>query len=195
MIYDNAEDPAALAPWLVNGDGGHTVITSRSPSWHDLAIPVQIDVLNRTESTTLLRRRVPGLSQEQAGQVAQALGDLPLALAQAGAHLAETGTGVQDYLDLLTERAGELLVHGAPSTYPVSLAASVQMAVDRLAAESPAAVQLLTVAAYLAPEKIPLTLFTTHPTCLPEPLMDIAASRGDVRGSDPVAGLAGPSSG
>ena len=41
--------------------------------------------------------------------------------------------------------------------------------------QSPAALQLLTLAAYLAPEPIPLTLFTTHPNQLPDPLATAAA--------------------
>jgi hypothetical protein len=81
---------------------------------------------------------------------------------------------VEDYLTLLAERTTELLAQGAPATYPVSLAASVQIALDRLAAQSPAALVLLTLAAYLAPEPIPLTLFTTHPGQLPEPLATAA---------------------
>ena len=32
MIFDNAEDPAALAEYLPGG-GGHVVITSRNPGW------------------------------------------------------------------------------------------------------------------------------------------------------------------
>ncbi|MDQ3764743.1 MAG: tetratricopeptide repeat protein [Actinomycetota bacterium] len=84
---------------------------------------------------------------------------------------------MEDYLGLLAERAGELLAHGTPVTYPVSLAASTRIAVDRLAAESPAAVQMLTVAAYLAPETIPLDLFTMHSDCLPDLLAAAAADR------------------
>ncbi|MGH3811319.1 MAG: tetratricopeptide repeat protein [Pseudonocardiaceae bacterium] len=102
-------------------------------------------------------------------------GDLPLALAQAAAHLADTATSVEGYLTLLAERTTDLLAQGAPATYPVSLAASAQIALDRLTAQSPAALQLLTLAAYLAPEPIPLTLFTTHPTQLPDPLATAAA--------------------
>ena len=62
---------------------------------------------------------------------------------------------------------------------PVSLAASVQIALDRLAAQPPAALQLLTLAAYLAPEPIPLTLFSTHPGEFPDPLAAV--------GGDPLA--------
>jgi tetratricopeptide (TPR) repeat protein len=173
LIFDNAEDPAALAEYLPGG-GGHVVITSRNPGWHELAARVGVDVFDRDESITLLRRRAPRLTEGEAGRVAEALGDLPLALAQAGVHLADTATGVQGYLPLLHERATELLAHGAPATYPVSLAASTQIALDRLAAQSPAAVQLLTLAAYLAPEPIPLTLFTTDPAQLPDSLGTVA---------------------
>ena len=81
---------------------------------------------------------------------------------------------MEDYLTLLAERTTELLAEGASATYPVSLAASVQIALDRLAAQSPAALVLLTLAAYLAPEPIPLTLFTTHPAQLPDPLATAA---------------------
>ena len=41
--------------------------------------------------------------------------------------------------------------------------------------QSPAAVQLLDICAYLAPEPVPLDLFTTRPGLLPEPLSSAAA--------------------
>jgi hypothetical protein len=59
-------------------------------------------------------------------------------------------------------------------TYPVWLAASWQLAFDRLAADEPAALDLLRLAAQLAPEPIPFTLFTAHPDLLPEPLATVA---------------------
>jgi DNA-binding SARP family transcriptional activator len=173
LIFDNAEDPAALARYLPGGDG-QVMITSRNPGWHELATPVEVDVFDRGESITLLRRRAPQLTEGEARRIAQALGDLPLALAQASTHLADTGTGVEAYLTLLAERTTELLGQGASATYPASLAASVRIALDRLTAQSPAALQLLTLAAYLAPEPIPLTLFTTHATQLPDPLGSVA---------------------
>ena len=178
LIFDNAEDPAVLARYLPGG-GGHVLITSRNPGWQELATPVGVDVFDRSESISLLHHRAPQLTEGEAERVAEALGDLPLALAQAAAYLADTATCVEDYLTLLAQRTAELLTQGTPATYPVSLAASVQVSLDRLAALSPAALQLLTLAAYLAPEPIPLTLFTTQPTQLPEPLATTA--------SDPLA--------
>ncbi len=169
LIFDNAEEPAVLAPYLPGG-GGHVVITSRNPGWDELATPVGVDVFDRDESIILLHRRAPQLTDSAAGRIADVLGDLPLALAQAAAYLAETATTAEDYLTLLDQRTIELLAQGASAGYPMSLAASVQIAVDRLAAQSPAALALLTLAAYLGPEPIPLTLFTTDPAQLPDPL-------------------------
>ncbi len=169
LIFDNAEEPGALARYLPGG-GGHVVITSRNPGWQELATSVGVDVFNRGESIALLRRRALHLTEGDARRIAQALGDLPLALAQAGAHLSDTAASVDDYLALLAKRTTELLTQGASATYPVSLAASVQIDLDRLGAQSPAALQLLTLTAYLAPEPIPLTLITTCTDQLPEPL-------------------------
>ncbi|MGH4007071.1 MAG: FxSxx-COOH system tetratricopeptide repeat protein [Pseudonocardiaceae bacterium] len=183
VIFDNAEDPAALVPYLP-GSGGQVVITSRNPGWQELATPVEVDVFERAESIALLRRRVPQLAEGEAGRIAEALGDLPLALIQASGYLTDTAMGVQDYLTLLAERTAELLAQGAPVTYPVSLAASVHLALDRLSAQSPAALQLLSLAGCLAPEPIPLTLISTHPTLLPDPLATAAG--------DPLAFIALP---
>jgi tetratricopeptide (TPR) repeat protein len=169
LIYDNAEDRRALVGYLPGG-GGHVLITSRSPDWHELATPVSVDVFDREESISLLRKRVPGLLEHDADRIAAALEDWPLAISQTAAFLAETGYGVQQYLELLASRAVEVLAQGALVTYPASLVASWQLAVDRLAVDEPAALDLLILAAQLAPEPIPFTLFTGHTERLPEPL-------------------------
>jgi tetratricopeptide (TPR) repeat protein len=169
LIYDNAEDPRALVPYLPGGRG-HVLITSRNPDWHELATPLSVDVFDRQESISLLRQRVPGLSEHEANRIAAALDDLPLAVNQAATFLTETGCAVQEYLKLLTDRTVEVLAQGTPVTYPASLAASWQLAFDRLAVDEPAALDLLMVAAQLAPEPIPFTLFSAHTDRLPEPL-------------------------
>jgi hypothetical protein len=62
-----------------------------------------------------------------------------LALSQAGAYLAETGLSEARYLELLQERASEVLVRARPSTYPMLLAASWTLALDQLSADPPLA--------------------------------------------------------
>jgi hypothetical protein len=104
--------------------------------------------------------------------VAEALGDLPLAVDQTAALLADTGLGVDAYLDLLAARTEQVMSRSGGGGYPVSLTASWAVAFDRLAADDPAALELLTVVAWLGPEPVPLTLFTGHPDRLPPTLAE-----------------------
>jgi hypothetical protein len=138
LVFDNAEDPEDVARWLPGG-AGHVLITSRAHGWDELAFPVEVDVMDRGESVALLRRRVSGLNEADAGLVAQAVGDLPLAVAQAAGYMAPSGIRAADYVRLADERAVEILDKGRPATYPLSLAAVTQLALDRLEAADPAA--------------------------------------------------------
>ena len=90
LVFDNAGDPADVAPWLPGG-GGHVLITSRERGWDEVAAPVEVDVLARAESVAILQARVSGLAGADADRLAAELGDLPLAIAQAAGFMAETG--------------------------------------------------------------------------------------------------------
>jgi hypothetical protein len=90
LVFDNAEDPADVTPWLPGG-GGHVLITSLERSWAEIAASVQVDVLARAESVALLQSRVAGLGAANADRLAAELGGLPLALTQAAGFMAETG--------------------------------------------------------------------------------------------------------
>jgi hypothetical protein len=174
LVFDNAERPDALTRFLIDGPG-HTIITSRNPDWHGLATPLAVEELSRTESVELLTGRLPDLSSGMADQLAEALGDLPLALEQAVGLLRDTGMPVTDYLALLNAQAPRVLGHRAdPAARDRTVAASWTVAFDRLAADNPAALLLLSLAAWLAPEPIPLTVFTQHPDRLPDPLPSTA---------------------
>jgi len=111
LIYDNAEQPHTLHGLLPPGGRGSVLVTSRWPSWGQRAARLRVDVLDRNESVQLLSRRI-GLTADTSRQllleVAELVGDLPLALEEAAAYLEQTGTGVEDYLGLLRERAREL---------------------------------------------------------------------------------------
>ena len=160
LVFDNAERPADIRPWLPGG-GGHVLITSRERTWAEIAAPVEVDVLARAESITLLQARVTALGASDADQLAAELGDLPLALAQAAGFMAETGTPAAQYLDLLRTQVGQLLDQAVPaSSYPRSLAAATGLIIDRLARQDPAAAELASLCAFLAPEPVPEDLFT-----------------------------------
>jgi hypothetical protein len=175
LVFDNAETPADIRPWLPGG-AGHVLITSRQRAWAELAVPVEVDVLSRDESVALLQDRIAGLGAADADRLAAQLGDLPLAIAQAAGFMAETGTSAAQYLDLLGTQAGQLLDQAAPgSAYPRSLAAATRLAAGRLDDEDPAVALLAGVCAFLAPEPIPQDLFTSAPGELPGELAARAA--------------------
>ena len=178
LVFDNAENPAEVTPWLPGG-GGHVLITSRERGWDEIAAPVEVDVLARAESVAILQARVTGLDAADAGRLAAELGDLPLAIAQAAGFMAETGMGAGEYLGLLRIRAAQLLAQGVPGSYPRSLAAATGLIADRLARQDPAAAELAGVCAFLAPEPVPGELFTGAAARLPG---ELAA-----RAADPLA--------
>lgn len=161
LVFDNAEDAATLSEYLPSGPG-QVLITSRNPRWDDLARPVAIDLFMRLESLTALRRRVPWLTDQEADRVAVDVGDLPLAVAQAGGVMAETRLKADDYLEALEHEVAEVLDEGTPITYPTSLAATVRLAADRLSREHPSSSLLLQMCCCFGPEPIPLEWFTSE---------------------------------
>ncbi|MDQ3988500.1 MAG: FxSxx-COOH system tetratricopeptide repeat protein, partial [Actinomycetota bacterium] len=174
VVFDNAEHPAALRRFLPSGPG-HVLITSRNPDWRGVATGLGVAQFARAESISLLRSRLPELAPADADRVAEALGDLPLAVDQAAALLADTGMDTDSYLGLLAQRSSEVLARGRDDDPEASAAASWAVAFDRLAVDDPAGLQLLTAVAWLAPEPVPLTLLTEHPDPLPTPLREAAA--------------------
>jgi hypothetical protein len=174
LIFDNAEAPEDIADWLPGGSG-HVLITSRASNWHDLAVPVEVDVFTRFESGATLCRRVPGLSKDDAGHVAQAVGDLPLAVAQAASFMALTDIPADEYIRLLDDHPTEILGHGKPWSYPRSLAAATILSFDQLHTEDPAAAEAVAICAFLAPEPVPTEWFPPAAQHLPEPLCERAA--------------------
>jgi hypothetical protein len=175
LIFDNAEKPADITGWLPGG-AGHVLITSRERTWAEVAAPVEVNVLARDESVALLQDRIAALGVADADRLASHLGDLPLAVAQAAGFMAETGIPAAQYLELLQAQAGTLLDQVTPgSSYPRSLAAATRLAADRLDGDDPAAAQLASMCAFLAPDPIPEYLFTSAPARLPSELAARAA--------------------
>ncbi|PZH05153.1 ATP/GTP-binding protein [Streptomyces sp. NTH33] len=155
LVFDNADDPAQLARYFPKGGGGHILVTSRNQTWSQHGASEQIDVFLREESIEHLTRRTDGgLAAEDAARVAEAVGDLPLAVEQAAAWLAETATPIEDYLRQLARQTTEVLALNQPSDYPKTVAATWNVSIARMEKRSRAAVRLLQLCAFLAPEPI-----------------------------------------
>lgn len=162
LVYDNAEDPEAVMNFLPTGGPGRILVTSRNSQWHNLARPLEVDVFQRWESIELLRRREPDLTDRDADALADALGDLPLAIEQAAAWRAETGMPAEEYIELLIDKQAEILSLQRPLDYPKPVAAAWNLSLDNLLANNPTALQILQLCAFVAPEPIPRTMFTAR---------------------------------
>jgi tetratricopeptide (TPR) repeat protein len=176
LVFDNAEQPEELARWLPGGGDGHMLVTSRHPAWGALTQPIRVDVLDRTDAVALLLRRTPDEDQASAAQLAEQLGDLPLALEQAAAYLERTGMPLAVYLAAYQRRRQQLLAKGRPIAYQGQVETTWQLSIDQV---DPAGVELLQLCAFLAPEAIPLDLFAA-PDRLPAALATAVSEDGAV---------------
>ncbi|HEX6626094.1 MAG TPA: hypothetical protein VF064_20415, partial [Pyrinomonadaceae bacterium] len=113
--------------------------------------------------------------REAAAALAEAVDNLPLALEQAAAYVRQTGVSLADYLKLFREQEEA----GIPDTaqYPKPLATTCRISFQKLKEESPAAADLLTLCAFLAPDDIPLETIAEGAENLPE---SFAATAGDM---------------
>jgi tetratricopeptide (TPR) repeat protein len=157
LIFDNAEDPEDLAPFLPNGSG-HILITSRNQAWTHHAEPVELDVFSQQESVAHLRRHVSGLEIGDATRVSTAVGNLPLAIEQAAAWLAETGMPPTLYAEWLETQATTALGLNKPLDYAKPVIAAWNLSIARLRERSLASVRLLQILAFCSPGPISMDL-------------------------------------
>jgi CO dehydrogenase nickel-insertion accessory protein CooC1 len=157
LIFDNADDPKQLEPYLPTG-AGHVLITSRNQAWSHSAEPLEVDVFTRDESVGHLLRHVPDLDMADAIRVADALGHLPLAVEQASAWLEQTGMPARVYVEQLATQSTRILALNQPPDYPMPVVATWNLSFDRLKQRSPAAVRLLQLCAFFSPGPISMDL-------------------------------------
>ncbi len=157
LIFDNAPDEASLRRFLPPAGRGRVLITSQSQHWPGRAI-VDVPVLTPEVAARFLLRRTDDTDWQTAAALAAELGGLPLALDQAAAYMQATGTALAQYLPLLRRRQADLLSRGDVPGHRVDVAATLGLALSRLADQAPSARGLIRVLAFLAPEAAPLTL-------------------------------------
>jgi tetratricopeptide (TPR) repeat protein len=159
LVFDNAENAAALRPHLPAGGPHHVIVTSRDPAWGGVARPIEMAVWSDSEGADFLATRLPGSGRSDLQRLSHALGGLQLALEQAAAFLEQTGGSVADYCEQIDNVDGAALVldEGRAITgYERSVLATLSLAFPRL---SPAAQQLLRICAFFSAEPIPERYF------------------------------------
>ena len=176
LVFDNAEAPDEVQKYFPTGGAGKILVTSRDIDWSRVTQSIEVDVFARDESCTFLRNRNPDLSEHEADRLAEALGDLPLAIEQAAAWRAATGMPVDEYLSLLEQKRIELLDASPSPDYRRSVAAAWKVSLDKLGEVNEAALQLLQICSFFAPEPISRDLFAGSQMAPITPALDAALS-------------------
>ncbi len=161
LIFDNADDPEEIRPFIPQGSqDGHVLITSRNSRWSGVAETVSVDVFSTTESVAFLRKRLRrDVPESEAVHLAHELGNLPLALEQAAAVQDTTGMATDEYVRLLAEQTGDLLQLGKSTEYPHTMTAAWQLSVHQVESRMPEAAEVLRCLAFFGPDPIPRFVF------------------------------------
>ena len=156
VVFDNAPGPDAVRDYLPLGNAGHAIVTSRHQAWGAVGRSRLVTELARNDSVAFLRKRTGRTdSADSAKRLAQALGDLPLALEQAAAVIDGAKISFEDYLARFESHWAELLQQGRPSTeYPDSVAMAWELSFRQVEERSEAAAGLLTFVSFLAAEPV-----------------------------------------
>jgi tetratricopeptide (TPR) repeat protein len=166
LIFDNAEDPAAVEKWRPKSGHCSVLITCRRGDWpHEMGVaPLGIDTLPREKSLELLAEARPAIGaaakeRETASKICELLGDLPLALTVAALYLRKyKSESLGDYLKALSSQP----VLQDPSLQKVS--ASFAVSYNKLKPDDPTdalAQKLLYLASWFAPVSINCKLLIT----------------------------------
>jgi tetratricopeptide (TPR) repeat protein len=122
----------------------------------------------------LLNRTGQKKTDTSVGMLAQALGDLPLAMEQAAACIERTRIDFTAYLKRFETQWAELLGQVRTSgEYPDSVEMTWEISFRQLQEDDPAATNLLNLLAFLGPDSIPRHLLRTGAATLPEELSKV----------------------
>jgi tetratricopeptide (TPR) repeat protein len=135
LVFDNATDADLLRPFIPAAGAARVIITSNQHSVASLGSDVPIDVFTEQEALTFLAVRTGQADAAGAQALAEEVGCLPLALAQAAAVIAAQHLSYGIYLERLRRLpTEELLVAEEAGQYPRGVAAAVLVALDNIRA-------------------------------------------------------------
>jgi tetratricopeptide (TPR) repeat protein len=163
LILDNVDAPEAIVEaerLLSTLSGGHVIVTSRLSNFGGHFHPLELDVLSLEDAAAFLLERTDRRRQKTPDDAAVArrlaldLGQLALALEQAGAYIARRGLTLARYRQLWQGNWDEVASWVDPTItkYPRAVAVTWQTSVNQLSAPGRSLLKRL---AWLAPEPVP----------------------------------------
>ena len=166
FVFDNVENPDDLKDLIPEGAGVRTLITTpRHLDWDGLGwLQLTVGTFDREQSISLLCEHTGDTHREAADRIADALGDVPVAITQAAATAQQGGYSLSGYLDRLSHHPLESRISrldGAnyPDAVGIALAMAYEQVLEKLRTKHPRqeriAVSLLDTLSLLAASGVP----------------------------------------
>ena len=134
FVFDNVENLDDLIGFTPEGRGARVIVTTtRHLDWDSLGwLPLTVGVFKRKQSIALLCERSGDTDHDAADQIAEALGDLPVAVTQAAATAKWGGYTLSDYLDRLSNHPLEVSISRLEGDdYPDAVGVALFMAYEQ----------------------------------------------------------------
>ena len=135
LVFDNVENPDHLRDLIPEGAGVRTPITTPrhfdwdGPGWLRLAV----GAFDREQSVSLLCEHTGDTHREAADRIADALGDVPVAITQAAATAQQGGYSLSGYLDRLSHHPLESSISRLEGAdYPDAVGIALLMAYEQV---------------------------------------------------------------
>ena len=166
FVFDNVENLDDLKDLTPQGSRVRVIITTtRHLDWDGLGwIPLKVGVFDREQSITLLCQRTDDTHRDAADQIAEALGDLPVAVSQAAATAKWGGYTLSEYLERLSNHPLESSISRLegddyPDAIGIALFMAYEQALEKLRTTHPQqeriAISLLDILSLLAASGVP----------------------------------------
>ena len=166
FVFDNMENLDDLIGFTPEGPGVRLIVTTtRHLDWSSLGWhPITVGVFEREQSIALLCERTGDTHHDAADQIAEALGDLPVAVTQAAATAKWGGYTLSDYLGSLSNHPLESSISRLegddyPDAVGVALFMAYEQALEQLRTKRPQheriAISLLDTLSLLAASGVP----------------------------------------
>ena len=168
LIFDNVESYRDLKKYIPDKTNNHHIlITSRiNKVPTDWQMPIKLPVLCREDSIKLISqylidndKQTDNEFKSLANNLADKLGDLPLALVQASAFIGRNGN-ISEYIKIFEDMKFQLLKDNPPSDYHATVMTTWQISINKIIENDvdKLALKILNISSYLAPDYIPKSL-------------------------------------
>ena len=166
VVFDNVENLDDLKGLTPKGSGVRVIITTtRRLDWDSLGwSPMAVGIFDREQSITLLCERTGDANSDAADRIADALGDLPVAVTQAAATAKSGRYSLSNYLERLSNHPLEASISRLegddyPDAVGVALFMAYEQALEQLRSQYPQhesiAISLLDSLSLLAASGVP----------------------------------------